>query len=219
MAYKLALVDFDGTLADSMPYWLDLPEQTLRRNGIAPPEGFNRLIRDLPMMEVGKIFSRDYPQLDRLGPLNRYWEACMDENYHRRISLLPGAAELLRYLRDHGLAVWLISATPHSILDSAVKHFGLWELADRVLTEEDTGSKHRPDAYHFCANAFGCSLEEMLLVEDSLPNIRMAAELGLGTVAVRESVLPDFQPELQRIADVYTESWCDLSVLDSLFCR
>ena len=33
MQYKAALVDFDGTLADSMPWWLDLPRQTLIEEG------------------------------------------------------------------------------------------------------------------------------------------------------------------------------------------
>ena len=34
MAFSLALVDFDGTLADSMPYWLRLPADTLRAAGL-----------------------------------------------------------------------------------------------------------------------------------------------------------------------------------------
>ena len=41
MAFSLALVDFDGTLADSMPYWLRLPADTLRAAGLSQPEGFS----------------------------------------------------------------------------------------------------------------------------------------------------------------------------------
>ena len=37
MAFSLALVDFDGTLADSMPYWLRLPADTLRAAGLPQP--------------------------------------------------------------------------------------------------------------------------------------------------------------------------------------
>lgn len=45
MAFSLALVDFDGTLADSMPYWLRLPADTLRAAGLPQPEGFAEYIR------------------------------------------------------------------------------------------------------------------------------------------------------------------------------
>ena len=38
MSCSLALVDFDGTLADSMPYWLRLPVDTLREANLPQPE-------------------------------------------------------------------------------------------------------------------------------------------------------------------------------------
>lgn len=43
MAFSLALVDFDGTLADSMPYWLRLPADTLRAAGLPQPGGLCRI--------------------------------------------------------------------------------------------------------------------------------------------------------------------------------
>ena len=49
MAFSLALVDFDGTLADSMPYWLRLPADTLRAAGLPQPEGFAEYIRSVPI--------------------------------------------------------------------------------------------------------------------------------------------------------------------------
>ena len=52
MAFSLALVDFDGTLADSMPYWLRLPADTLRAAGLPQPEGFAEYIRSVPILSL-----------------------------------------------------------------------------------------------------------------------------------------------------------------------
>ena len=54
MAFSLALVDFDGTLADSMPYWLRLPADTLRAAGLPQPEGFAEYIRSVPIREIAR---------------------------------------------------------------------------------------------------------------------------------------------------------------------
>ena len=91
MAFSLALVDFDGTLADSMPYWLRLPTDTLRAAGLPQPEGFAEYIRSVPIREIARDMGAKYPQLEAETPLAVRWSAEMAAHYAREIPLKPGA--------------------------------------------------------------------------------------------------------------------------------
>ena len=99
MSFQLAIVDFDGTLAESMPYWLELPFVTLKQENIPEPEGFRDYIRSLPLWEVGAQLQRDYPFLLEKGPVTEQWYARMEENYRHHVPLREGAAEFLKALR------------------------------------------------------------------------------------------------------------------------
>ena len=121
MAFSLALVDFDGTLADSMPYWLRLPADTLRAAGLPQPEGFAEYIRSVPIREIARDMGAKYPQLEAETPLAVRWSAEMAAHYAREIPLKPGAKKLLQTLRAAGLRVYILSATRHALLDPAIE--------------------------------------------------------------------------------------------------
>lgn len=205
MGFSLALVDFDGTLADSMPYWLALPAETLRRAGLPEPPGFQELVRVRPMWEVAGFLTERYPRLEDGGPLPEQWYGMMEQNYLHRVALKPGARAFLTLLRESGARVWLLSATRQPLLDRAVEHFGLGPLLDRVLTEEEAGSKHTPAPYRYCAAAAGVSPAETVLAEDAPRNLAAAAALGLGTIAVRDESMARWAEEARRIAGLYLD--------------
>ena len=211
LRYKAALVDFDGTLADSMPWWLDLPRRTLSEAGIPEPEGFHRRIREAPMREIAVWMAEEYPELVRERPLPERWYAMMEDNYLHRVSLKPGAEALLSLFREKGLAVVILSATKRPLLDTALERFDLFSRVDLVFSEEEAGSKRTPAPYRFLAEKLALAPGEMLLAEDAPRNIAAAAEMGLGTVAVYDASMAAWQEELRRTADVYLPDLSDLS--------
>ena len=171
MAFSLALVDFDGTLADSMPYWLRLPADTLRAAGLPQPEGFAEYIRSVPIREIARDMGAKYPQLEAETPLAVRWSAEMAAHYAREIPLKPGAKKLLQTLRAAGLRVYILSATRHALLDPAIERLGVAPLVDGVYAEEETGSKRTEAPYAFFRDRFGVPYEKMLLAEDAPRNL------------------------------------------------
>ncbi len=216
MGYRAALVDFDGTLADSMPYWMDLPWKAFRRSGLTPPEDFAELLRSAPMWEVARQLSRRYPDLSPDRPLEDCWLALMEENYLTRVALNPGALELLALLRRRGLKIVVLSATRQPMLGVALEHFGLPPHIDAVLSEAEVGSKRSRAPYEACGERLGCPLSELLLIEDAAPNLECARALGLGTVGVYDDTMAGSLPLLRQNADVYLEDFSDLSALEAL---
>ena len=213
MIYKAALLDFDGTLADSMPCWLDLPRRTLAEAGIPEPPGFQQTIREIPMREIAVWMAGEYPELVRERTLEERWYAMMADSYLHRVSLKPGAEELLDLLREAGLRPAILSATKRPLLDVALDRFGLFSRVDLVLTEEEAGSKRTEAPYRLAAERLGAELAEMVLVEDAPRNLAAARALGLGTVGVFDESMAPFRAELLAASDLALPDLSDLAPL------
>jgi len=208
MAIRLVLADFDGTLCDSMPFWAKLPGSALAKAGIEIPADLDELIRSRPMWEISYLFVERYPQLGEREILYRGWMDEMAENYRSRIPLKPGAMALLSALNEAGIPVVLLSATNHGLLDGAVESYGLLSRLRDVITEGDVGaSKRTPKPFEFCMERFGVKAEEILLLEDSCPNIGCAADLGLHTCAIYDESMAGSWETLRERADLTVESF------------
>ena len=214
MAYQLALVDFDGTLVESMDYWLSLPYVTIKEANIPEPEGFRDYIRSIPLWEVGAQMEKDYPFLLQNGPITEQWYRHMEDNYRHHVPLRTGAAAFLQLLRQQGLKVVLLSATRRTTLHIGVERFGLYELLDGVYSEEQIGSKRSAEPYEFLAKEYGVPLSDMFLVEDSWKNLRTAGELGLGTVAIQDPTMAKWEAQLRQ-SHVYLENFRDLTPVET----
>ena len=199
MAFSLALVDFDGTLADSMPYWLRLPADTLRAAGLPQPEGFAEYIRSVPIREIARDMSAE-----------------MAAHYAREIPLKPGAKKLLQTLRAAGLRVYILSATRHALLDPAIERLGVAPLVDGVYAEEETGSKRTEAPYAFFRDRFGVPYEKMLLAEDAPRNLAAAEALGVSGVGVYDESMKEYTEMIRAGAAVYLPDFSDLSALEEL---
>ena len=208
MAFSLALVDFDGTLADSMPYWLRLPADTLRAAGLPQPEGFAEYIRSVPIREIARDMGAKYPQLEAETPLAVRWSA--------EIPLKPGAKKLLQTLRAAGLRVYILSATRHALLDPAIERLGVAPLVDGVYAEEETGSKRTEAPYAFFRDRFGVPYEKMLLAEDAPRNLAAAEALGVSGVGVYDESMKEYTEMIRAGAAVYLPDFSDLSALEEL---
>lgn len=207
MAIRLVLADFDGTLCDSMPFWAQLPGGALERAGIEIPADMDELIRSRPMWEISYLFVERYPQLGDRELLYKGWMDEMAENYRSRIPLKAGAMELLAALKAADIPVVLLSATNHGLLDGAVADYGLLPWLRDVITEGDVGaSKRTPKPFAFCMERFGVKAEEMLLLEDSCPNICSAADLGLRCCGLYDESMAGSWETVKERADLALES-------------
>lgn len=216
MSFSLALVDFDGTLADSMPYWLRLPMDTLREANLMQPENFADFIRSVPIWEIAREVGKRYPQLEAETPLAVRWSAQMAEHYAREVPLKPGAKEFLRCLRAAGLRVYILSATRHALLDPAIERLGVAPLVDGVYAEEETGSKRTEAPYAFFREKLGVPYEKMILVEDAPRNLAAAEALGVTGIGVYDESMKEYTETIRAGAAVYLPDFSDLSALEAL---
>jgi phosphoglycolate phosphatase len=105
--YSLAIFDFDGTLADSLPWFVSSLDRTCDRFGLrrVKPEEIGTF-RDLSSREVLNRLAM--PRL-RLPVLAAYMRRQFGEN-REKIPLFPGASDMLRSLHAAGVKIALVSS-------------------------------------------------------------------------------------------------------------
>ena len=92
---------------------------------------------------------------------------------------MKGAAELLRWLHDHGIACVLATATQEPTAVSRLQSAGLLEyLSLRVTGNMVQNSKPHPETYLKAAEVAGVPIEECLVLEDSFNGIRAGRASG-----------------------------------------
>ena len=119
---------------------------------------------------------------------------------------MKGAAELLRWLHEHGIICVLATATQEPTAVSRLQSAGLLEyLSLRVTGNMVQNSKPHPETYLKAAEVAGVPIEECLVLEDSFNGIR--AGRASGAIV---GMVPDCLPFDESCAP-----YCD-QVFDSL---
>ncbi len=163
MALKLVIFDLDGTLLAS-PLDFDAV-----RAEIGLPDG-------QPILEA----------LARLPPAERgRAEAVLDRHETEAVAasrLIPGAADLLAWLRARGLKVALLTRNSRASVQAAARRHGL--VFDAAVTREDHEPKPSPRGVRHLMAACGAGAEETVLVGDYRFDVEAGAAAGVRTVAV-----------------------------------
>ncbi|WP_376959193.1 HAD hydrolase-like protein [Azospirillum sp. A26] len=201
--HRIAIFDFDGTLADSFPWFVGV------LNGVADRYGFNRVQAD----EVELLRGYDARQIMRHLRVPS-WKLPFIANHMRRlmasdidgIGLFDGVPDMLRALTDRGVTVAVVSS--NSV-----------ENIRRILGPEAAGQV----AHYGCgASLFGKAAKfrrmlrttgipaaQSIAIGDELRDIEAARTVGMACAAVtwgytRGDALAARQPDrlLNRVEEI-----------------
>jgi len=177
------LLDVDGTLVDSTYHHALAWHRAFASHDVHQPVW--RIHRAIGMggdRLVAAVAGDDIE--DRLGDaLREAWEAAY-EPLRREVRALPGAADLVRTLKEEGFRVALASSGKPEHTEQAVEMLGVEDLLDAVTTSEDAdSSKPAPDIFRIALRKAGGTAA--VVVGDSVHDIDAAKGLGAPCVAVR----------------------------------
>ena len=110
MKYRLALFDFDGTLADSFPFFVSV------FNTLAERHDFKRItpeqVDGLRHGSAREVMAHVGMPAWKLPLVSKNFIALMRQNADR-IALFDGVAEALRHLRQKGVVLSVVSSNSH----------------------------------------------------------------------------------------------------------
>ena len=174
------LLDMDGTLLDKHfddYFWESLvPEQYALRQGLALADA-----RDL-------VFAR-YKQQE--GTLNwtdiDFWSRELDldipalkEGIRHLIEVHPDTEDFLRFLREQGKQVALVTNAHYKTLSLKMNHVGLLDYFDEVVSSFDLGApKEELRFWEILQERLGFDPAQALLVDDNAEALAAARTFGI----------------------------------------
>lgn len=205
---KYCIMDMDGTIVDSMPYWNRLSPDYLNSKGI---EGdFDDLmarIKTMTMPEACVFLKQQFNLEEEPEKIQEQLGEVMRGHYEKDIPLKKGVRSSLEKMRGNGATLCIVSATASPLVRLCLERLGVWNLFSFALSCEDVGyGKDRPDAFLEAARRMGARPDETAVYEDAGLAIRAAKAAGFYTVGVFDRYCENWE-EIVRTADEVITEW------------
>ena len=179
------ILDFDGTVLDSMQVWLGLAQDFLRANGAEPrPDLDDQLANCADLVSGAAWLQKEYrlkltPEETLHGlldMLNVRYLAC---------KLKPGAEEFLREAVRRGFRLVIGTASDRNAVEAILAKHGLLGIFLDIITTGETGLDKKDPAFYWTAlERLGTRRSATWLFDDAPFCLDAARSCGLRTACV-----------------------------------
>lgn len=182
MSTKAFLFDFDGTIADTLPYYIKAYRRALDTIGL--PGKTDKEIVGLCFGKKEQVVCDELAVPHKVKEFsNSYFQAVRE--LFPEAPLIPGALELLTTLKEKKVKIAIITFAYRWYIDSMLQHYSLTNIIDVVVSVDDvTKPKPDPEAVLKICKLFSITPEECVVVGDSKSDIMMAKSAGAGSILV-----------------------------------
>ena len=192
--FRAALVDMDGTLYDSMPYHAQAWHRMMLDVGIdVAPERFF-LFEGMTGRATINLLFREFLHRDASAQE-------VEELYHRKtvyfnempeVSAMPGAQQMLRYLREAGVITVLVTGSgQRSLIDRLNRDFpGIFTPSLMITSHDVTHGKPNPEPYLMAMQRAGVTPGEAIVIENAPLGVQAGAASGAFTIGLTTGPIP-----------------------------
>ena len=205
------LWDLDGVLVDSTRFHYEAFRALLAESG--RDVGFDEF-RDLFGLRNDAILRRLFGELpaaeaERLADRK---EELFRELIAGKVEALPGAAGLVRRLREAGVPMAIVSSTPRANIELILGSLGLAEAFAAVVAAEDVRQgKPHPEGFLAAAERLGVPPADCVVLEDAPEGIRGGKAAGMRCIGVATTRPPERLSEadlvVERLDDPLVEAF------------
>ena len=182
---RLAILDFDGTLADTQPLILSSIQRTIRELHLPPRSDDQcKAIIGLPLKTCfTTLLGVDDPTAERCAEV--YRRVFDEDNHPGTVTLFPHVLDTLHTLHNQGLLLAICSSRGRPTLASFVADFHLDNLVACTISADDvTHAKPHPEPVQHILNRLNIPPTEAIVVGDASFDILMGRAAGCRTVGV-----------------------------------
>lgn len=212
--FSAVFFDMDGLFANSEPLWLEGETELMARYGHVWTHDDQVHCLGGPLTRVGdymfSLVSVQSPQF-----FTKTLVEIVVAKLAAGTQLMPGAQKLASVLKESGVPIAMVSASPRNIVNavlSGVDH----DFATTISSDDVKKTKPDPEGYLKAAEFFGVDITNCLIFEDSLTGVAAATASGAFLIAVPHFVTVNESPRVRVIksleelnievlADYYTE--------------
>ena len=211
---KDLVFDFDGTLVDSMPTWGGKMLRILNEAGVSYPENIIEIITPLGDLGAARYFMEHLGVKESEEALLSKMDAYALPKYRDEILAKEGVREALSELRRRGHRLFVLTASPHRMLDPCLERLGLAPLFEGVFSCDDFATtKANPEIYDRLCERIGSQKEDLVFFDDNLGACKTAVSAGVRAVGVYDPSGEKFTEDLKALCGDYVYTLAEVSSL------
>lgn len=195
---EAAIIDFDGTLFDSMSIWGDVADIFVKNQGKKPDAEINIKTRQMSIWEAGEYLDTQYCL--NMGADRVIEEICkiVKDFYFNQIEPKPGVKDFLNMLENHNVKKCLLTANEDYLVKHCLEKYDLLKYFPKIITcGQAELNKNDYRIFDLACNKLGCEKSKTVVFDDSYYSIKAANEANLYTVGVYDEYEPDFAKVMQ----------------------
>mgnify|MGYP003466362462 FL=1 len=206
---KGAIFDLDGTLLDSMFIWDTIGEEYLRSLGKEPHEDLKETFMTLTLEEAAEYYREHYGVTLSVKEIVDGVNAMVEQTYRTKVTLKPGIAEYLAWLKENGVRMCVATVTDRYLVEETLERLGVRHYFSEIFTCAEVGfGKDKPVIYQKALEHLETEKRDTYVFEDMLFALNTAKTDGFPTVGVYDRH-EAHQDELKELADYYIFDFTD----------
>ncbi len=206
---KGAIFDLDGTLLDSMFIWDTIGEEYLRSLGKEPHEDLKETFMTLTLEEAAEYYREHYGVSLSVKEIVDGVNAMVEQTYRTKVTLKPGIAEYLAWLKENGVRMCVATVTDRYLVEETLERLGVRHYFSEIFTCAEVGfGKDKPVIYQKALEHLGTEKRDTYVFEDMLFALNTAKTDGFPTVGVYDRH-EAHQDELKELSDYYIRDFTD----------
>lgn len=206
--FDAAIFDLDGTLLDSMDVWEEIDLRFLERRGLTAPANYVAEICSRSFEEAALYTIQLFHLSESVPAIVREWNEMALYEYAHHVKLQPYAEEYLSRLEERGVRLAIATGLPERLYKPCLVHCGVWDRFEVICSTDQAGrGKAFPDVFALACQKLGCAPRRCLVLDDTLPAVRSAKQLGTLVCGVYDKYSAYHRAQIQHIADFYVRDF------------
>lgn len=198
------IFDMDGTLVDSNETIHEGIGPYFEENGIKYTLEVKQKTVACGYLGTAFFMVNDYGLTKSPYVICDELKAITTKAYEDRIPAKPYAVELIKRLAKEGHRLFVLSASPHTMIGPCLKRLGIFNCFEKIWSTEDFNlEKNDIELFYNVASELSVNPADIIIVEDSVVPVRTAKSVGMNVFAVYDKQADTFKEEIKKIADRY----------------
>jgi HAD superfamily hydrolase (TIGR01509 family) len=181
--------DMDGVVVDSETFWEPAERDRIYPEAVPGTDVDPAATTGMNYREIYDYLAERYAVALSREEFVALYDEVAAELYGERVELMDGLPALLEGLRDAGVAVALVSSSPHDWIGVVLDRFALREDFEAVVSAEDVDAPGKPEpfVYEHAASRIGVDPGDAVAVEDSRHGVAAAVAADMTAVGYRSA--------------------------------
>ena len=178
---SLIIFDWDGTLMDSVGLIVDAMRYAAEKHGLTVTDEATKSIIGIALVDAfPMLFPNDSDKYDELlATYSEYYVKHCDND-----KLFDGVKELIQDLHAQGKTLAIATGKKRKGLQRVLPNSGIQAFFTLTKTADETAGKPNPLMLQAILSETGKTVEDAILVGDSIHDIRMANAIQMDSIAV-----------------------------------